>query len=180
MARNIADVRTHVFRPGDRYFLDANIWLDIHGPLAGKNPMAAAYSTALDNMTRQGSQIHLDVLVLSEFVNRFARLEYKRLRPGWPPSRFKEFRKSAAFKLVARDIALHARQILGMVLPCDSGFTSVDQPALLTRYEAGDHDLNDLIIAELCKARALTLVTHDADFRDSGLPILTANKALLD
>lgn len=40
-------------------------------------------------------------------------------------------------------------------------------------------DFNDQVLAELCKSRNLTLVTHDGDFKDLGLNLLTANQSLL-
>lgn len=49
---------------------------------------------------------------------------------------------------------------------------------LLKDYAAGDSDFNDQVIVELCKREDLTLVTHDGDFKGSGIPILTANKNL--
>ena len=50
---------------------------------------------------------------------------------------------------------------------------------LLDDYAAGGFDFNDQVITELCKRKGLTLITHDGDFKDSGVPILTANKKLL-
>ena len=50
---------------------------------------------------------------------------------------------------------------------------------LIDEFEKADSDFNDQILAELCKRRNLKLVTHDADFRDRGLNILTTNPRLL-
>lgn len=66
-----------------------------------------------------------------------------------------------------------------MSLRSDSLFKSVDIRALLTEYEAGDSDFNDLMLAETCKAKGLLLITHDADFKGKDVAILTANKNLL-
>jgi predicted nucleic acid-binding protein len=40
-------------------------------------------------------------------------------------------------------------------------------------------DINDLILAELCRSEKLKFVTHDADFASLDVPILTANRRLL-
>ena len=61
----------------------------------------------------------------------------------------------------------------------ESGFEKVDIGALLAEYEAGDTDFNDQILVELCRVKGLTLVTHDVDFKDRGLTLLTANQRLL-
>ena len=51
---------------------------------------------------------------------------------------------------------------------------------LLNEFAAGECDFNDQVIIKLCKKEELTLITHDADFRDAGIPILTANHRLLN
>ena len=51
--------------------------------------------------------------------------------------------------------------------------------ALLSDFEANSRDFNDAILAQLCRAKDLKLVTHDGDFKDCGITILTANSNLL-
>ena len=82
-------------------------------------------------------------------------------------------------KTVAADIVATVRRILRFTSRYDSGFDSVDIEAMLTLYASGKSDFNDLMLVELCKSHDLTLVTHDADFQDSDIPILTANRKLL-
>jgi predicted nucleic acid-binding protein len=55
----------------------------------------------------------------------------------------------------------------------------LDLGAILTDYQTGPGDFNDLILARLCEHRGLKLVTHDADFAGTGATILTANRRLL-
>jgi predicted nucleic acid-binding protein len=40
-------------------------------------------------------------------------------------------------------------------------------------------DFNDLMLIELCKKNMFALVTHDIDFKDSDIHVLTANNELL-
>jgi predicted nucleic acid-binding protein len=56
---------------------------------------------------------------------------------------------------------------------------NIDIFALLNEFEQGDSDFNDQVITTLCQSRGLSLVTHDADFRDRGLTVITANNRLL-
>lgn len=51
---------------------------------------------------------------------------------------------------------------------------------LLNEFVAGECDFNDQVITRLCKKEKLTLITHDADFKGAGIPILTANHRLLN
>jgi len=61
----------------------------------------------------------------------------------------------------------------------DLGFEIVDIDGLLAQFAAGNTDFNDQIIADLCRRKNLIFITHDADFKGSGLAILTANSRLL-
>ncbi|CBN56512.1 MULTISPECIES: hypothetical protein [Kamptonema] len=46
----------------------------------------------------------------------------------------------------------------------------------MSGYAVGDADFNDKILAELCKAKNLKLVTHDADFKCEALTAIAANR----
>ena len=58
-------------------------------------------------------------------------------------------------------------------------FDTLKIDEMMSAYGAGHSDFNDQIIAHLCEREGLTLITHDADFKHTGLPILTANARLL-
>jgi len=92
---------------------------------------------------------------------------------------FKAIRNTPQFRQVAQEIAAAARTILKVATRCATGFEEADINAVLSDFETCRLDFNDRVLAELCKAKGLALVTHDADFRDSGVPILTANRQLL-
>lgn len=179
MAAETVDIRSYTFRRADRFLLDTNIWLYIYGPVAYPASLTDVYSTALRKMRTSGSEIYLDVLILSEFINAFARWEYNQMESSKKPKDFKEFRRSEAFKPVAEEIAVNAKKIASMALRSDSLFKSVDIRALLTEYEAGDSDFNDLMLVETCKSKGLALITHDADFKGKDVAILTANRNLM-
>ena len=180
MRNDARHIERYTFAATDKLLFDANIWLYIFGPQG--NPAdhrTKIYSSALARILAVKSRIYLDVLILSEFLNRYARLRYDIMRPAGWPKEFKSFRKSVDFKSIAKDIADDARRLVRQCERTESGFETVDIGMLLAEYEAGDADFNDQILVELCKAKGLTLVTHDADFKDRGLTLLTANQRLL-
>ena len=90
-----------------------------------------------------------------------------------------QFRNSPSFKSVAQDIANDVDRILKPSSRIESGFTALNTPDLLNEFAAGAADFNDQVIAALCKRNGLTLVTHDGDFTEPGLSVLTANRNLL-
>lgn len=177
MTSNVKDIRSYSFQNQDHLLLDANIWLNVYGPIAYKRKHSAIYSRALANICKACCCIYIDVLILSEFINGYARLEHKQSPNNI--SDFKIFRKSQEFKYVARDIAQNAKRILKHCKRCDSFFATADVEALLSKFDAGESDFNDQMIAEICRRNRLKLLTDDPDFKESGIEILTANEKLL-
>ena len=177
MAPKAKSVKNYNFTAGDKLFLDANIWLYLHGP---QQPRAASYvktySDAYKRMLSAQSQIYIDVLIVSEFVNRYARLQHKFAASG---QNFKAFRNSPAFKKHAQDIADDVKRVLRHCSRIESGFATLKIIDLLDDFAAGGSDFNDQVIAALCRRMGLTLVTHDSDFNAPGISVLTANQSLL-
>jgi len=170
-------VANYEFKPEDELFLDANIWLFIYGPQSPGNSKMAIYSQAFSRILAARSRIYIDVLIVSEFINAYARLKWKFVAPHI--DKFKTFRKSPGFKPVARDIAADVKQILNHCLRIENGFEVLEIEGLIDEYTAGDFDFNDQIITALCQRKGLKLVTDDGDFSGQGIPIVTANKRLL-
>ncbi len=180
MPETIRPVDGYRFTASDKLLLDANVWLFIFSPqYRPTDRRTKMYSTALKYMLEAGSTILIDAMVLSEFVNVLAKLAYNSLPATRRPSDFKTFRSSSSFKTTAASIADSCTRILQVVTRIESGFTSCDPADLIRRYQTGRSDFNDLLLTHLCMREALTFVTDDADFRGSGLAILTANANLL-
>jgi predicted nucleic acid-binding protein len=170
------------FSKSDNLLFDANVWLYLHHPqYKPSNQQTRIYSSALKRMLEARNRIFIDALVLSEFVNVLARYAFHVLSQHQKDqmNNFKSFRKSSKFRPVAKDIVAACRKILGFCTRIESQFVPLNIDALLSQYEGGASDLNDLLLANLCKSRNLTLVTDDGDFRRSGLKVLTANNRLL-
>jgi predicted nucleic acid-binding protein len=175
----IRDIKNYRFTERDLIFLDANILLPVYGPNANRDPNTYIYSDALMRMRASKSKMFIDVLVVSEFINRFAHWAFDQLPPEIKPSDFKYFRNSAEFKDVALEIADNVRRIMDYAVCCDSEFGSMNINELLIEYEQGKSDFNDQVIARLCKKRGFILATNDGDFRSCGVDLLTANNRLL-
>jgi len=173
----IKDISSYSFSKDDRLFLDANIWLSVYGPMAYQRRRMSIYANAIRDIRQAGSFVFVDVLIMSEFINAYARWEYKQLASR--PNNFKDFRKSSDFVTIAEDIAVNAKRIIKQCQRCDSDFVSINIEELLTEFKKGKSDFNDQIFSEICKNKGLVLVTDDGDFKDSGLTILTANSRLL-
>jgi predicted nucleic acid-binding protein len=181
MINRVLSVSAHVFRGREVLFLDANVWLYLFGPqyAKGSSVEVKSYSAAFKNILTAGCTIFIDALVLSEFVNSSARYYYNVLPRSGRPRTFKTYRGGQVFLMQAKQIAIACSSILRHCRRIDSGFGNLDVNELLVRYQAGKLDFNDSVILQLCMKKNLTLVTHDADFKNQAVTVLTANPKLL-
>jgi predicted nucleic acid-binding protein len=178
MKNKAFDARRHPFSAGDQILPDANIWLYLYGPAANpKDWKVQTYSAVFASVLNASCRLHLDVLVLSEFVNRFARIEWRRLAPNITD--FKIFRQSSGFSPVAQAIQTQVAQVLSAAAPVDHNFAEWNLTDLFQDFSTGTTDLNDQLLVESCRKHGLSLLTNDADFTEGGLRVFTANNRLL-
>jgi len=176
MSHRAEEISRYDFKASDELLLDANVWLFVYGPQQPGDRKVAVYSQALAKILAAQSRIYIDVLILSEFINTYARLKWKLLSAG---TSFKRFRKSAAFKPVAQDIAADVKQVLRHCTRIEGSFDSMVIEPLIDEYAAGDSDFNDQVLTTLCQKTGLKLVTDDSDFKGRGIAVITANNRLL-
>jgi predicted nucleic acid-binding protein len=173
--KKIEIVENYTFKSSDQLLLDTNIWLLLYGPILN-NPRVKIYSQAFKKILKARCQIFIDALIVSEFINRYARIQQGVIAPE---IRFKDFRKNDVFKDIACSIADDTSRVLNYCRQIDSGFETIDMSSLLQEYRAGNSDFNDQIVTALCNNKNLILLTDDVDFKNQSIPILTANPKLL-
>jgi len=180
LKNNASQISTYAFGPGEEFLLDTNVWFLVYGPGRPHDVRVAVYSRALKQMLAANCAIYVEVLILSEYMNAYARLKHNLLKgTSGVDNDFKRFRKSPHFKAIAYDIAGDVRQILKHCQRIESDLPQCEVDRLIDEFAQGNSDFNDQVLAELCKGRNLKLVTDDSDFKDRGLHILTANQGLL-
>ena len=171
------EVRHHNFTSKNKLFLDANIWLYLFSPREPGDRWKQIYSEVFERILKANSRIYVDVLIVSEFINAYARTKWRAVAPHIRS--FKDFRSSTGFEPIAEDITAGVRQIISHCSRIESGFVTLQMDGLLTDYAAGNSDFNDQVITEICKSNGFTLITNDSDFKTQEIPILTANPNLL-
>jgi predicted nucleic acid-binding protein len=176
MTHRVEEISRYRFKPSDELLVDTNIWLLVYAPQKPGDSRVAVYSDAFYKILAAQSQIYIDVLIVSEFITQYARLKHQLLAPKL---KFKDFRRSQDFKSVAQDIASDVKRILKHCAWMENSFESLAIDALIDEYAIGESDFNDQIIITLCKSKGLKLVTDDGDFKNCGIPVVTANKRLL-
>lgn len=171
------DIRGRGFSKTDSLFFDANVWIYILG-FQGRpnNWRTRVYSGAFKGILEAKATVYVDALVLSEVANTWAREVFKPFSCRYNRS-FKAFRKSKDFPVA--DIADGLRRIKRTSVPIDTPLTAINLGELIDTFEAKHPDFNDEVFVRTCQKEGFLLVTHDADFRGTGIDILTANKRLL-
>ena len=180
MPHNATHIEEYRFSSKDKLFLDANIWLFLYGPKSHGNRNVQTYSRAFRRILEASSRIYIDVLVISEFINCYARETWKKTRSDAQGESFKKFRSSQEFIPVAQEIADNTRHVLKYCSRIGSHFEELNMDFLVGEYSEGNADFNDQVISNLCMSRELKLITHDSDFRNKAIPVITANARLLN
>ncbi len=179
MKNKAFNLSKYTFSSSDKILFDANIWLYLFPPPGNPQyPFAAVYSAHFSRMIRDGAQPVLDPIVLSEYLNRYCRIEwegrYKRTH-----IKYKAFRDSPDFKSVGKSAASFARKISSLCARHANSSEKLDIEKALKGFETGESDFNDALIADVCKIHGFKLLTNDADFRTGGIEVLTTNPKLL-
>ena len=181
MKNEIHDLAAYRFSRDELFLLDANLWIYLYPPPSeSKHRISEQYSAGLKSMQLAGSKLIMDVVVLSEYLNTYCRIEWIARRTENKYRTFKKFRNSKTFK---RDVGPSAtffiKNILNICTRQNHPFAAMNIQQLLTNFEVGKNDINDSLLTETCRRNGWKLVTHDSDFKSGGINVLTTNKRLL-
>jgi predicted nucleic acid-binding protein len=168
MRNKAHDLRTYRFSPGEEVLVDANIWIYLYPPPMNTTVRFAwQYSNGFAQMITNGAQPVLDPTILSEYLNRYCRIEWAgQYQQNYP--NFKDFRNSPDFTNVACTAAIFARRILDFCVH-----------QAISDFESANLDFNDGLLADICKNKDFKLLTNDGDFQSGGIELLTTNPRLL-
>ena len=173
------DLASYSFTQGEEILVDSNIWLYLF-PAPG-NPQrnfVRQYSSAFLRLMNAQAQPVLDPMVLSEYLNRYCRIEYDgHFKNKY--SSFKQFRQSTDFIPIAISAQTFASKILNCCQTHSLPPNELDLKSVLADFASGQADFNDALFVDICKKRQLKLMTNDADFQRGGIDVLTINQKLL-
>lgn len=128
-------------------------------------------------MRQAKSQIYLDVLILSEFANRYIKIEAR--SQGILDSKIKEWRRSDSFKSVLKGFKHAYEQLTCGCILVDHPFLSTNPQELFQAWSTGFIDLNDKLIAQTAVEYNLWILTNDADYYNLPASLLTVNPHLI-
>ena len=161
----IIDLSKHKPSPNNKYLLDANIWIFLFCPLGNAKPQKQrVYSVFYNELLKSGAEICICSTILSEFVNRYIKLDFEEYK--WKnnnPDFKKGYRKSTDYQ---QNIKMLQYIVLNQMLPkatqINDKFDQLEIDDLFKQIDFAD--FNDAQIAWLAKQDGMTLVTDDGDY----------------
>ena len=120
--------------------------------------------------------MHVDFIVLSEFVNRAIRIEYENYKNTNGFCKYKQFRNSQDGQQTISDVYNTIKSaIIGSFQVSGKCFDEGDINQFLSLDRL---DFSDKAIELICQENNFILLTNDGDFRNSSLDILSENRSL--
>lgn len=180
MMKNKAyNLSNYNFVKDETLVIDTNVWLYLFpAPSDSKRSFTRQYSAAFKVILDTKVTVVINSLILSEYLNRYCRIEWEALYKITYP-KFKDFRQSADYTSVGQQAASFAKNILKFCSKKDDDFTGANVAQILSDFESGIVDFNDGLIADSCFRYGWKLITHDGDFIEGGIDVLTTNQKLL-
>ena len=150
--------------PVGRFLFDTNVWLFINGPYGmTRAPQAAAYSSLYKAILSAGGVVHISDIVVSEYINRFARYEWEAHTEK--KVSYKAFRRQSEYA----DTISTIKDTIGHVIDAGADFAHCRIDAqctdlMFSQMQTGRMDFPDLLVARICEENDLILVTDDGDY----------------
>jgi len=166
---------------GRDVFVDAMVLIYLFWP-TGQHNFEQNYAWVFRNLLRQGNNLIVDFLMISEIVNRVIKSEYEKhlLANSLTKAqlKYKDFRNSHDGQDALNDIYLIVKNdILNHFRVIGKAFERQDIESFLIVDEL---DFVDKATVSICAENNMVLLTNDKDFKNSGLDILTGNPHILN
>lgn len=176
--KKIFNISDYKFSSEDKLLFDTNIWFYLIGPRDNPDKQAQIYFKALDDILQNKSNIFIDVIIISELINRYAKYLAKQ-RYKIEAAQYERFRESKKFNAITMEVGEALNGIMNISQLVSSCFEKSEVNLMLSNYSRLGKGFNDQILEQTCVANNLTLVTNDIDFKKAKCRILTANHNLL-
>ena len=115
----ISDARKAIFDAAHPVFFDANVWLSIYAPPSKEDEYwKGEYTKVLNRIVNGSVPVFLDSTVISEYINRYCRIEFEAYMGIASKKTFKQFRDSEPdiYQPIASDAAESVKEILELPL----------------------------------------------------------------
>jgi predicted nucleic acid-binding protein len=166
MAAKVIDITQYSPKSLDIFFFDNSVWMYLFCPLGSYNSHKQKYySSFLQRIKTSKSTIFISSLVLSEFANRYLRMDFERwkIETNNPTAVYKrDFIGIERYNDTIEEIKRNINQIM---LFCDKSHDNFNAIELNSVFQhLSIIDFNDSYYIELAKLGHWKIVTDDKDF----------------
>lgn len=175
MPNSIIKISDYSPKPGDVFFFDNNIWMYIFCPLANfqKEKKQRVYSSFFSHLLSRNLHIYTNALVLSEFANRYLRLDFDLVRKDPKADlRYSDFKRdfvgSDRYNATVADVKKYMLQIVNVCQRCSDEFNSINISDVFSLF--CNIGFNDSYYINLASTKKWKIVSDDSDFTKRQLP----------
>lgn len=156
----------HKITSEDKVFVDTNILIFLFSPsfVNSHHYQVEKYSSLYGKLLNVGSELYVNELVISEFINRCMRIDFERNFNQNGNKDYKtDYRISSEYDKTLRIVLKQVKKILKNVKQIDNNFKTFDIVGSVSSNLKTD--FNDLIIADTVRKNSLKLLSNDRDFK---------------
>jgi hypothetical protein len=182
MAIKIVDITNYSPKSSDVFFFDNTVWMYLFCPLGSYNQKKQKhYSSFLKNVGSSKCTIYISSLILSEFANRYLRLDFelwKNETKNYSANFKRNFIGTQRYKDTIEEVTASINNIMSLCEKTPDNFNAVDFINVLEHFV--HVDFNDSYYLELARISKLKIVTDDSDFvnyTNHSIEIFTIGKA---
>jgi predicted nucleic acid-binding protein len=183
MSNKIERIASFRAKSSDLFFFDNSVWMYLLCPIGNHNfKRQQTYSNFFSSLLSNKSHIYTNSLVLSEFSNRYLRMDFdiEKRKPGniGHMINFKrDYLPTSRARSVIQDVKTNMKKIYDFCQKSSDEFNSINFTNLLALFS--HIGFNDSYYAEQSSNKKWILVTDDSDLAGGSLPdknlhILTA------
>ena len=168
---NIKHINGYNISADEKFFIDANVWLYMYGPIGDYDEKAVQkYSSFFEKITSSGNEIYTCSSLISEVLNRYMRIEFQIAKEEDGIEDYKkDFRNNSEYEEVIASIEMIIKEkILDKCVQISDQFDSFNYDST---YLNNGLDFNDALYCHLAIQNGLKIVTHDKDLKRTSLPI---------
>ena len=162
----VIDIRHYQPKASDIFIFDNSVWMYLFCPLGNYNQKKQKYySSFLKQAQSARSTIFTISLVISEYANRYLRLDFE----GWKQTEKRytaEFKRdfvgSGRYQSTVEDLQISISKIMQVAEKGSDNFNAIDLSSVSKHLAHIDY--NDSYLLELSKLNNYSIVTDDKDF----------------
>jgi hypothetical protein len=166
MGIKITDIAGYSPKSSDIFLFDNTIWMHLFCPLGNYNlKKQKCFSSFLKSIDSANSTIFTTSLILSEFANRYLRLDFdlwKKEMEEYSADFKKNFVGTQRYTETVLEVTASINNILGICEKTPDNFNAINFPKVLEHFNA--IDFNDSYYIELASMCKFKIVTDDYDF----------------